>query len=192
MHYKTLLSGCLYILFFTSCGQAAREQKLADREKQVIRQQQELIVKAGQLALKEAQLTMREKHLDSALTIQDSLITLFPKLAGNWNVSMVCSKATCPGSAVGDTKTEQWKIELQGNTVIAQSFTKKVLSRVYTGNYKDGLLQLTAGSLEATADTNTQINLFLRPVGDSTSMAGKRNITRTECQIVYDLTLKKQ
>lgn len=179
------------ILLFSSCGQQEREQKLAAQAKQLREQKQELILKANQLALKEKQLNDKEKHLDSALTIQDSVAVLFPKLAGNWNVNMVCSQATCAGSAIGDTKNEQWVFSLQGSSIIAQAYAKKVLSRVYVGKYVGGLLQLTAQTADSATESAVQINVFLRPVGDSTNMNGKRNITRPDCQIVYNMNMKK-
>jgi len=105
---------------------------------------------------------------------------------------MVCSVATCSGSAVGDTKTEQWTFSVSGSSVIAQAFTKNVLSRVYVGQYQDGYLQLTAQSTDTTLNSNTQINVFLRQLNDSLTLEGKRSITRPDCQIVYNLTMKKQ
>lgn len=191
MNHKLLLILSMGILLITGCGQQEREQNLVSREKQVREQQQELILKANQLALKEKQLEEKEKHLDSALIGQDSIAAAFPKLAGTWNVNMICSQATCAGSAVGDTKNEQWVFSLQGSSIIAQAYTKKVLSRVYIGKYRDGLLQLTAQAADATIESNIQMNVFLRPIADSTSMSGKRNITRPDCQIVYNMNMKK-
>jgi hypothetical protein len=180
------------LLLSLGCGQAEREKKLAAREKQVMEQQQELILKANELALKEDQLHKLAKSLDSAHVIEDSLKVKFPQLPGKWNVSMVCSVATCSGSAVGDTKTEQWTFSISGSSVIAQAFTKNVLSRVYVGQYKDGLLQLTAQSADTTLNSNTQINVFLRQMNDSLTLGGKRSIIRPDCQIIYNLTMKKQ
>lgn len=191
MNYRILLILSMGILLFNSCGQQEREQKLAAQEKQIREQQQELILKANQLALKEKQLEDKEKHLDSALISQDSVAAIFPKLAGNWNVNMVCSQATCAGSAIGDTKNEQWVFSLQGSSIVAQAYTKKVLSRVYVGKIQGGLLQLTAQSADSSVESNVQMNVFLRPIGDSTSMNGKRNITRPDCQIVYNMNMKK-
>ena len=182
----------LGILLLSGCGQAEREQKLADREKQLLKQQQELMLKANELALKEAKLNELTKSLDSAHFSEDSLKLQFPQLTGKWDVTMNCTQATCSGSAVGDTKTERWTFALAGGSVIAQAYTKNTLSRVYIGKYQDGLLQLSAQSADSIADGGAQINVYLRQASDSSSMSGKRTITRPDCQIIYNLTLKKQ
>lgn len=193
MHYKTTYLILFIGLILTAgCGQAEREKNLATREKQVMAQQQELILKANELALKESRLQQLAKSLDSATIQVDSLNTLFPQLPGKWNVNMVCSQAGCTGSAVGDTKTEQWSFSLAGSSVIAQAYAKNILSRVYLGKYQDGFLQLTAQSADSTLDGGTQITVFLRQMGDSLTMSGKRSIIRPDCQIVYNLTMKKQ
>lgn len=187
----TLLIATVLILSL-GCGQAEREKNLASREKQVMEQQQELILKANELALKEVKLNKMAKSLDSAHITEDSIKTLFPQLPGKWDVNMVCSQATCAGSAVGDTKAEQWTFSLAGSSVIAQAYAKNVLSRVYVGKYQNGLLQLTAQSADSTLDGGTQIKVFLRQMNDSLRLDGKRSIIRPDCQIVYNLTLKKQ
>lgn len=192
----TFLYRQLALIFVTGlilgCGQAKREQQLAAREKQVMAEQQALILKANELALKEARLQKLAQSLDSSTILQDSLMARFPHLTGNWNVQMICTQATCSGSAVGDSKTERWSIALAGGSVIAQAYTKNVLSRVYVGNYQDGLLQLAAQSADSVTDRQAQIAVFLQQSTDSTSMTGKRTIIRPDCQIVYNLTLKKQ
>ena len=180
------------LLFAAGCGQAAREQQLVAREKQVREQQQELILKANQLALKEAELQQLAQNLDSTAHRQDSLKAKFPQLPGGWNVQMDCTQATCPGSAVGDTKAEQWIFSIVNGSVIAQAYAKKLLSRVYVGQYQNGVLQLTAQSTDTVLDGHAKITVFLRAATDSLSMTGKRSIIRPDCQIIYDLTMKKQ
>lgn len=191
MNRKNLPSVILLFLLLAGCGLHEREQRLTQQEQTLREQQQELILQANQLALKENQLDARARQLDSAKTQSNLLATTFPKLAGRWDVNMICSKATCSGSAVGDTKNEQWLINLQDSSIIAQAFTKNTLTRVYAGTYKDGLLQLNAQAAGSVADPSVQINVFLRPTGDSLSMDGKRTISRPNCQIVYNLTMKK-
>lgn len=178
--------------FLLSCGQRQRDQQNTQLEQKLNEQRQELILKANQLALQEASLNARAKHLDSIQITSDTLTTALPKLAGTWNVNMICSQATCSGSAVGDTKNEQWEISFHGNTIMAEAYSKKVLSRVYVGDYSDGIIQLTAQMPDSTVDNNFQINVFFRPIGDSLVMNGKRSIIRADCQIIYNLTMKKQ
>ena len=176
----------------TGCGQVKREQDLVNREKQLQAQQQELILKANELALKETKLNELAKNMDSTHIREDSLHLQFSQLAGNWDVTMNCTQATCSGSAVGDTKTERWIFALAGGSVIAQAYAKNILSRVYIGKYQDGLLQLSAQSADSIADGGAQINVYLRQTSDSLSMTGKRTIIRPNCQIIYNLSLKKQ
>jgi len=190
-HQITFIFLTFSFILLAGCGQAEREQKLAAQQKQLIQQQQELVLKANELALKEAKLNELSKSMDSAHIKEDSLKIQFPELTGKWDVTMNCTQATCSGSAVGDTKTESWTFTLTGGSVIAQAYAKNILSRVYIGKYQDGILQLSAQTADITADVGAQINVYLRQANDSLSMTGKRTIIRPDCQIIYNMTLKK-
>jgi hypothetical protein len=48
---------------------------------------------------------------------------------------MTCTETTCPGSAIGDTKTETWDISYQNNVLLAKANVGDKLTRVYTGTY---------------------------------------------------------
>ena len=184
---------CLLLVgFLASCGQAKREQQLVAREKQVLELRQELNMKASALALQATKLNQMSQQLDSANIIEDSLKVNFPLLSGRWVVSMTCSETTCQGSAIGDTKTEQWLISRQAGSIIAQAYNNQTINRVYVGKYKDGALQLKAQPILSTTDTTTTINVVLQPQSDSLMLSGKRTINRPDCRIVYDMTLKKQ
>lgn len=181
----------IFVFMFLSCGQSQRQRQNAALERKLNEQRQELILQANQLALQQANLDARAKHLDSVQVSGDSLMTVLPKLAGTWDVNMNCTQATCAGSAIGDTKNEQWIISFHGNAILAEAYSKKVLSRVYTGSYNDGIIQLSAQSADSMMDKNIQISAFFRPIGDSLIMNGKRSIIRPGCQIVYNLAMKK-
>ena len=56
---------------------------------------------------------------------------------------MTCIETTCPGSAVGDTKTETWDINYENNLIIAKAMANNKLVRVYTGSYDGTNLTLS-------------------------------------------------
>jgi len=43
---------------------------------------------------------------------------------------MRCTETNCSGSAVGDTKNEQWEIGYQNGGIVAQAFSGNKLVRV--------------------------------------------------------------
>ena len=191
-HKTTIFFVVISLLLTIGCGQAEREQKLAAREKQLINKQQSLLTKANELARKEANLQLLANSLDSEHHHEDSIINRFPHLPGTWNVNMICSIATCKGSAVGDSKSERWSFSLVGSSVLALAYTKNALSRAYLGKFRNGGLMLHALSGDTILDNDAQINVTLQQTGDAEILKGKRSISRSDCRIVYDLSLKKQ
>ena len=180
------------LMYLASCGQAEREQKLVAREKQVLELRQELNLKANALALQATQLNQMSAQLDSVNITQDSLKSRFPLLVGKWQVSMTCTETNCPGSAVGDTKTEQWLISKSAGSIIVQAYSNQTVNRVYVGKYHQGSIRLTAQPILTDIDTTTNIKVVLQPQKDSVALAGTRTIHRADCTIVYEMTLKKQ
>lgn len=176
----------LLIFAFSGCGLRERERQLEKGLARLHRQQQEL-------ALKEQALNERQKQLDSVATLhQDTLLQLYPNMPGSWTVKMVCSEATCPGSAIGDTKTEQWEIGIQNNQVTAVALSNNKVTRVYSGTFAGDQLILEAQYVEAHPELNTRIIIRLK-FSKENLMTGRREIIRPEdCHIVYDITLKKQ
>ena len=105
---------------------------------------------------------------------------------------MNCIATTCSGSAVGDTKSEQWEISYQEKTVVAKAMSDNVLVRVYSGSYSGNLLQLTAQSEESDPGQAAKIAVRLSLLHDN-EMEGEREIMRVDdCRIVYALSLKKK
>jgi hypothetical protein len=103
---------------------------------------------------------------------------------------MVCTETTCPGSAVGDNKTEVWEIAYQDNTLIAKAMVNNQLVRVYSGTATERELTLTAQQEPASQGTNILVNLLFI---NETEMEGERKIIRTdgECRIVYSMKMQK-
>ena len=88
-------------------------------------------MKEKSLQLKEVELAQKEKLLDSSSKKPtDSSIALHPQLPCKWDVTMRCTETNCSGSAVGDTKNEQWEIGYQNGGIVAQAFSGNKLVRV--------------------------------------------------------------
>jgi uncharacterized protein (DUF3084 family) len=185
----------LMLIFFAStcsgCGLRERERELEKKENEVNQKEQRLLLLEKQLQLKEDALAQREKEIDTIKqqnVITDSaMINL--SLVGKWSVNMRCTETTCEGSAVGDTKNEQWDIEYQNYVVIVKAMADNKLARVYTGAYTENGLQLTAEH-EPEAPT-TKITARLQQK-NTKEMEGIREISRSDvCKIVYAVTMKK-
>jgi len=180
--YVCLLSG----LLLSGCGLQEREKKLADGWQSLHQKEQELI-------LKEQALNDRQKTIDSVESRQtDTLTALYPDLEGNWSVKMVCNVATCPGFAIGDTKSEQWEFRIQANEVMAIAVSNNKVTRIYTGTFNGDQLIMNAQLVESQPDLNTRMIVRIR-FSDNNNMTGEREIVRQDdCNIIYSLNLKKQ
>lgn len=193
MIQKVLFLG-LWLITSTGCDLREREMELEKKLSEVNQKEQELLVKEKSLQLKEDELAQKEKLLDSASNklMADSLAVLHPELPGTWNVTMRCTETTCPGSAVGDVKNEQWQISYQDNTVIVNAMSDNKLVRTYSGTYTGSVIELSTQPDTAQAGQNTKMVVRLQVTKDN-EMTGQREIIRPEdCRIVYSLDLKKQ
>lgn len=180
------------VLFFSiyGCGLRERENAIEKRENEVNQKEQQLLLQEKQLQLKEEELAQREKYIDSTQNevVADSF-AINPKIIGNWAVSMRCTATTCEGSAVGDTKNEQWEIAFQDQNVIVKAKADNKLVRVYSGVFKENSLQLTAQHEPEAPNTKIMVKLTFK---NDSELEGTREIHRDElCQIVYAMTLKK-
>ncbi|RPD45114.1 hypothetical protein [Paracnuella aquatica] len=184
---------CLGALF-AGCGSANKQKELQARELAVQQKERALNSREQELAIREELLVLKERKMDSTIqadsTIQlDSAWMANPDIAGKWNVQMTCTETTCPGSAVGDIKTEQWEIVQQANTIIARALVNDQLVRVYTGGFTDGLITLTEEQATGTATTPVKMSVQLKRI-NKTRIEGKREIIREkDCRIVYNLQL---
>lgn len=179
------------ILFITGCGLRQREMQINKKMKELNQKEQELALKEQTLAIKEQQLNDQKKSIDSTTSIvNDSLYLEHRKIPGAWIVDMQCTETNCPGSAVGDIKTEQWDFKFQNNTVIASAKSNNQLVRVYSGSYFGNLLKLTVQ--QDSIETSAKINVRLTQTKDR-EMEGEREIIQANgCHILYSLRLKKQ
>lgn len=180
----------LTIFTCSGCDIREREKALEVKEAQLLQREQALELQRTKLELKEQELTKREQQLDS-VTLDTALI-VDPAIVGSWSVKMTCTETTCPGSAIGDSKSETWDISYQNKNIIVKAKTGEKLERVYTGVYKNNVIQLTENvDVPGTAPaTKIVVKLTLL---NPTTMEGQREIIReAECKITYALQLSKQ
>lgn len=192
MKQKILFLG-FWLMIVTGCGLRDRELQLEKKISKVNQKERELLLKQKTLQLKEEELAQREKLLDSSSkkSVADSSAVLHPELAGTWNVTMRCTETTCAGSAVGDTRNEQWVITYQDNTVIANALSDNKVVRVYSGSYNGNSIELSTQPNDADPEQTTTMIVRLQATKEN-KMAGQREIIRAEdCRIVYALDMEK-
>lgn len=185
----------LVILFFTSilqsCDLREREEALNQKEAQLNQREQELLLKEKTLQLKDEELVKREQRLDST-KLQDSTAVYNASLPGTWDVKMIATETSCPGSAVGDTKNETWEIAYQENNVIAKAMVSNELVRVYSGFFTGNTLELIETRENAPNQPATRMVVRLR-LSKENVMEGQREIERIgECKIIYDVVMNKK
>src|SRR5690349_2398768 len=110
---KWLLLITVSFIILPACNLKQRENELDRKSEELNQREQQLLVKETALSLKEAELANRERLMDSTLKnvpVKDSSLLYNQNIAGNWAVRMYCTETSCAGSAIGDTKVEQWEI----------------------------------------------------------------------------------
>ena len=185
---------CLWLIFLLGCNLREREMELKNKMSEINQKKQELSFKEKSLQLREKELNEREKSLDSVLNkpFVDTISSRHPGIPGIWLVKMLCTETTCPGSAVGDTKTEQWEINYQDNAVIAKAMSDNKLVRIYTGAFTGDALDLLTQSIDSGKTKPVNMTVHLKKIKEN-EMEGQREIIRPgDCRIVYDLELKKK
>jgi hypothetical protein len=188
-----IILSLLFIIALSGCNLRQREIELDRKLAEVNEREQRLSLKEQSLELREQQLNEKEKKLDSTTKRNgnDSLLLLHPQLSGIWNVKMQCTETNCSGSAVGDTKNEQWQFKFQDNGVIVSAKSNNELVRVYTGVYRNNVLQLSVHA-DTSLPKSARILVRLQQIQDK-EMSGEREIIQPDgCRILYSLQLKKQ
>jgi len=170
------------VVLLQGCGFREREQNITKKERELVQREADLTVREQQVVLKEQLLKDKELLLDSTRKQIDSINSYNPAIIGTWLVKMKCIETSCEGSAIGDSKTEQWEISYDStHTVIVKAFSGKRLARVYTGYYKSGNLEL---------NDESAIHVVLS-FSDKNKMEGTREITQENCKIIYGLSADK-
>jgi hypothetical protein len=173
------------VLCCFGCGLGDREKELKQKEEAISKKQQELMLWEQRLTIKEKDLDTRKQLLDSNKII-DTVMAHDANLPGKWLVKMQCIETSCDGSAIGDTKTEQWEVTSTNNNVVAKAYTGKQLSRIYNGQYKQNGMVLT----DQLSTTESLIRITLRPTANDV-LEGTREIIQENCKIVYSLVAKR-
>ncbi len=190
------MKGILILFFslhlFSGCGMRKREENLQQQQAQLVQKELELLSKEKALQSREEELVKREKNLDSTMQTAPKDTGIYKaELVGLWTVKMNCTETDCPGSAVGDTKTEQWAISYQDQTVIANAMVAEKLVRVYSGVYTGNSLELTAQQSDTATQNRAQIVVRLKET-ESGNLEGRREITRANsCKTVYAVNMVK-
>ena len=196
LQFMTKAIFLMFLIFavLPACDTPKEERDFQAKETELNQKEQELLMKEKSLELKEEELAKREQLLDSTANKDstNSLSALHQNIPGVWNVTMRCTQTTCPGSAVGDTRNEQWKITFQNNTVIATAIKDKKFLRIYSGTYIGNSFELSAQPDTVDREQTAEIIVRLQKTKDN-EMAGLREIIRPEdCRILYALELSKQ
>lgn len=186
---KGIIGFCLLAaVFISGCGMQEREAALQEKEAALTQKEQELAKREEALRIREEELLSKHRR-DS--TQQDSTQVRNANLLGRWEVKMVCRETSCPGSAIGDTKSELWDIAFQQGQVVATALENNLVVRTYTGKYTNNVLELTETVVRSSESPATRMVVHLKPV-DAGTMEGQREIIRLgDCRIVYDLELSK-
>lgn len=174
------------IVLLQSCGLNDREKKLKQRQDEIVLKEQQLMVWEQQLKIKEQELETEKVSLDSVKKQIDSVGVYNPAISGKWSVKMSCTETSCDGSAIGDTKTEQWYISYNQNTVTVRAYSGPVLIRVYVGTYKNNALKIVDEKPNADASIGATLNFI-----NEGRMDGIREIRQKDCKIVYVLNARK-
>ena len=189
---KAILTLLFSLLLFSGCDIRAREEKLQQQRTQLAQKELELLSREKELQSREAALVEREKSLDSTMQATPKDTGVYKAdLVGLWTVKMNCTETDCPGSAVGDIKTEQWDLSYQNQTVIAKAIVDEKLVRIYSGLYTGNALELTAQQSDTAAQNSAQIVVRLEETGNG-NLEGRRQISRTDnCKTIYAVSMVK-
>jgi hypothetical protein len=188
---RTILFALTILAFFSGCNIREREQQLDERAALLDQKEQELLLKEKSLVLREQVLISKENKKDSTI-LSDTAAVFEPALQGSWSVNMLCTEATCPGSAVGDTKNEVWQFSFQDKTILVRAMSGEQLVRVYSGIYNGNVIDLAENTAKPNQQLLSKISVRLR-ITDSISLEGHREILREgNCRIVYHVNMTKQ
>lgn len=186
-----------FLVLFSGCDLRSREIALDKKTAEINQKEQALLLREQQLLLKEEELNRRQQMLDSSLLdstlldsiAPDSMQPFNPAFEGTWAAKMVCTQTSCTGSAIGDTKNEQWTISNESNSVIVQAYANNKLVRVYTGAFTNNRLIMKAQQDSTSPPTVITATLQQK---NQKQLEGIREIRRVDdCLIVYRLELEK-
>jgi len=137
-----LLPLCLLLL--VGCQNQEREQRLQKKEAELAHREQELLLREKALARREQADQKAQKAVDSVRSLPQADSALTRNLAGTWAARMNCIETDCAGSAIGDSKNEQWEFSYEQGAVLVRASVNNKVVRVYTGQPLNTLARLVA------------------------------------------------
>jgi len=189
---RVIMLCLMVVLLCSGCNLQAREEAVKKKEMELAQREQQLSLRERSLQIREEEVLQLKQKLDSVKTKADTALVYNQQLIGEWNVKMICTETTCPGSAVGDTKTETWNIGYDSSFIVAKAIANDKLVRIYTGSYDGTNLTLSENIANIPSEPATKMTIRLTITDDNT-MEGQRIINReNDCRIVYSLQLSKQ
>jgi hypothetical protein len=188
---QKVLGFFIAVIFLAGCGLRERETALEKKEAALLQREQELVLREQSLLLREQ--SFRDSILLARDTVKpDSLTERDTRIEGAWNVKMTCTETSCPGSAIGDTRSEVWIFSFQDNALLARVMDGEKLVRIYTGKLVDNNIEMEEASSASAAPSDTKMIIRLSVKNDR-SMEGQREILRNvNCRILYALQLTRQ
>ena len=192
---KWIFAFSIFMFTFSGCSLRQREIELDKQLRDLHEREQQLSLREQSLDYREQQLNDREKKIDSTTrsNLSDSMFVKHQQLPGSWSVRMQCIETNCAGSAVGDTKNEQWEFSFQDNNVVASAISNNKVVRIYTGSYLNNILRLSVQQDSTEAQFGKMIVRLQHVKDKDKEMEGEREIIQANgCRILYSLQLKKQ
>jgi len=186
----------LFLLVMASCKDQAHEQQLQKREAELSLREQEMAQRENALTLREQRLLAKEQTppIDTVQQVLPADTALLRSLPGTWATRMSCIETDCPGSAIGDSKNEQWEFSVEQNTVRATASANKKIIRVYTGTLQGSELKMNAQHIPNETLPDASFVVQLQAAGER-RLEGRREISKPapdNCRIVYALELTKE
>jgi len=183
----------LFLIFLTGCDYKKREQALKQKESELNKREEELVLREKALQLQEEEFKKKKSGFDSLTSkVLKDTGTYNADLVGNWDVKMNCIETNCPGSAIGDTKTEQWQILYDQNKVVANAIVNQRIVRTYVGTHSNNIIELEVQPADSLSQPIAKIQVHLQ-LKSNNYIEGRREITQQEnCRIVYSLTMNKK
>ncbi|MHA6696778.1 hypothetical protein [Chryseobacterium sp. A301] len=175
------------LFLLVSCTQDINQQKIELEKREAALQEKE-----SAFALKQADYQLLSQMRDSIVSSVDSL-DIHPKLdliAGKWKGKIVCTESSCPEYVVGDTRIDDWQLEVVAGIVTAKNLNKSGFIRVYKGTIENNQLKLYYNS---PADATTVLNIgIVFPDLSANKLSGSRNVQIDgKCQSKYTIELSR-
>lgn len=191
---KMLIFWMIIMSCLPACSGDDRQiEKVNEKQMQLDSLQREIVLKDQELAIKEktidslTKISQADSSRDSVLNDTSHTVHF---MNGLWNVSLTCTKSTCENFAVGDVKSEVWKITDEQSLVLAEVVSAN-LHKSYSGAAGSNTINLKNYNQpqDSTSSSNEEIRL---KINAQNKVEGEKELIRKNCRVVYSLTMEKQ